>query len=892
MLVIEKISYLIEAIEQNTLDKESLLYQFIDSSHVKEELKIEALEYLVLHHHLDINSINTPLNIIEQTFRMDKIVLFKALIRFGGKVNYSIARDIRNHLSTEDLKEISLHLIKNHKQELENFYLIFLDFDGYKTYIKNSSTCDDKGVLIALSKNTFISSKEKIELTKLTLSKGAKINEQSKEGYRENFLYLYFKESKNITIDDIFLNFLIDNGANIQGENFSLLFDAIHQNNYQFVEYLLLKGADTLYTDKKHSLPHNIFYALVDPKGSYENDEQRIKVLKLLVKAGFNIQNSIEYYEVKNANVMIENIFAICGIHFIRHLLNTLAYTQLEKQLLRYSLQKNISFEIQKELISLNPSIILQEAYSELRDEYQEYGILECAVVFENEKITNFILDSFKKIKTYNEIYPLGLHAIKNGFSFETVKRLIKVETNINRLYYIEPKHPCLATMAVLLIYEYPLFKKLLNEDEIMELLELMSICGADFSIPLQDIRPCKLFMDKEHIIYLHGNSCHSFERNIVEFFYQNGLDFTTPISNTNESPLHSIIKKASDDIALSYLKFLNEKNVPLNLEHTNSVNNTMFLTAAFEHKPKTLKYLVELGANTQAKSEEYTALSLAAIDNSKDTIELLVDIGCDIKSTLISLENRNDINMEHIIRLRYHLYRQSNIKDENQGCLEIIDVLSYQDMERFKKLTKEKQNISFKNLIYCYAKDKYFDCSVLELAVMFNKEQFVLYILDNFQEIQTYSHVIPFLFWAINYQFSLETLKKLLYADTNINQKYFSKGNDEILIENMATQFIRIYSNKYDEQKRIEILKLMVQNGLKLSITDLITIISNYYMSDEKIFTFLKFLDNKGFHIDLEYKEMDENDIFLTICKLNKPLCMPWLIDKCKLHDYLVNEK
>jgi len=932
MLELEKIAYLIKAIEEDSTDKESLLYEFIDSNSFKEELKIQALEYLVKNHALDINSINSPLNIIEQTFRMDRFVLFKALVKLGAKLNYSIARDLPTRLSGEDIKELSPYLVKNHGDELPGFCMGFLDFDSFKSYIENTRTLYDKGILIALAKNTLIPNTQKIELTKLALSKGADINEQSKEGYKENLLYLYVKESSGITSDDEFLNFLIDNGANIQGESFSLLFDAIAQNKYELVEYLLLNGADISYRDKKHSYQHNIFYPLVDPRANYEDDEQRVKTLKLLVKQGLDVQSCIKHYEVNNTNYMIEDIFDICGATFISHLLQALAYTQSEKQILLYSIKNDIPLEIQKELLSINPKIVLQEAYCNIRDEHLEYGILECAVFLQKEELTNYILDSFSEVKRYNEVYPLALQAIKNGFSLDTAKKLIECELDINRLYYIDPEHLHTSTMAVVLMYEYSEYKKLLDQDEIVELLELMAKCGLDFSIPLKDINPSVEFMDIQHIIYVHGTNCQSFDKKVVEFFYNCGLDFTTPISNTSEAPIHSIIRKASDDIALSYLEFLDEKGVQFHLEHYNSLGATMFLTASYEGKLQSLKFLANLGADVEAKWDKYTALALAAIDNAKETIDTLIELGCDIKTTLNTIQYRADVDMEHILRLRYQLYKQFNIEDENQGCLELIDVLNREDMEQFKELTQKNQNISFKKLIYCSARDKYFDCSILELAVILNKERFVLYILDNFQEIQTFSFVTPLLFWAIDYKFSFEAIKKLILADTNINQKYFSKENDDIFIENMATLFVERYYKILDEQRRLEILKLMVQNGSKLSINvqkelskydvnnygiiythalfskevefkilefflssgidptkpkgslddvDIFNIILSRHISDEKALSYLRYLDDKGYEIDLEYKDMDGNDIFLIACELNKPLCVKWLAKK-----------
>lgn len=931
MLELGKISYLIEAIEKNSTDKESLLYEFIDSNSFNDEIKIEALEYLVKNHKFDINTINSPLNIIEQSFRMDRFALFKALVKLGAKLNYSIARDLANRLSDEDIKELSPYLVKNHGEKLPDFCINLLDFDGFKNYIEQTRTLYDKGVLIALAKNTFISNDEKVQLIKLALDKGADINEQSKEGYKENLLYTYVKESKNINTQDEFLNFLVDNSANMQGENFSLLFDAIGENRYELIKYLLSKDADISYKDKKHSYHHNILYPLVEPRSKYENDDQRVKVLNLLVKKGLDIQSCIKHYQVKNTNYIIEDIFDICGVAFISQLIKSLAYTQLEKQILLYAIKNDISLEIQKELLSINPKIVLQEAYCNIRDEHLEYGILECAVFLKKEELVNYILDSFEDIKTYNEIYPLTLQAIKNGFSLDTAKRLINIEPNINRLYYIDPEHPHTLTMAVLLMYEYNEYKKLLSEDEILGLLGLMANLGLDFSIPLKDINPSEEFMDIQDIIYVHANNCETFDKKVVEFFYENGLDFTTPISNTSEAPIHSIIRKASDDISLNYLKFLDEKGVQLQLEHYNSLGATMFLTASSENKLQTLKYLANLGANIEAKWDEYTALALATIDNAKETIDTLIALGYDIKTTLDSIQFRKDVDMEHIMRLRYHLYKQFNIKDENQGSLEIIDILSREDMEQFKELTKENQNTSFKKLIYCYARDKYFDCSVLELAVILNKERFVLYILDNIKDIQTYSYVTPLLFWAIDYKFSFETIRKLILCDTNINQKYFTKG-DDVFIENMATQFLRNYHQILDEQRRLEILKLMVQNGSKLSINvqremsnydinnygiiythaifskelefkildfflscgidptktkgnlnevDIFHIISNRHISDEKALAYLRYLDDKGYEIDLKYKDTHGNDIFIIACELNKPLCVKWLAKK-----------
>ncbi len=283
------------------------------------------------------------------------------------------------------------------------------------------------------------------------------------------------------------------------------------------------------------------------------------------------------------------------------------------------------------------------------------------------KKLVNYILDTYIDIKAYSEANSYIMKAVYYQFDIQTIKKLIKADPDLNRVYYIFPDEPETQTVVSSLIRGYDNFE--IDEDFKVEILQFLKDNGAIIDTYLERINKTKTHLDSVGILINQVVNRLKFEPKVLDFLLDNGVDPYKPVSNLNESQTHSIINRfslASDELCLQHLKYFESKGYKVDLEHKNSFDTDIFLGACMMNRPKVLKWLINKGANIHVIGGFDNSPALhKAISNYNDndniaraeSVRVLVEAGCDIEQ----------IDVEQFTPL---------MSAANYGCFEALRVL------------------------------------------------------------------------------------------------------------------------------------------------------------------------------------------------------------------------
>ena len=682
-----------ENVEQRN---KNLIHTIVESELFSFESKIEIIELLIKKYKMDMNNVEGELHIVIKMFNKRDFQMLSSLVKLGGEVS-TIADKLHNFMSQKEIKELSPFILE-HSMKYYQFTLQVLDFDEFKKYIESTDDIENKKIFIALAKNKVLHDKEKVLLAKILLQKGVDINELSDDNYPVNALYT-FTSHFTIGKNTLFLDFMIDNGADIQSEGFSPLFNAIVDNDIQLTKHLLEKGADVNYLNYFDNTALN---CIITPQAKFERDKERIAMMNLLLKYGLDMDLCISHYKNSGSNYtpIMEGVVDVSSSEFIKFMLEKFPDIEINTNTIRYAIQRDIDIKVVSQIIEKNPYVLFERAeHCELRDEYFDSGILEIAVKEGEEELANYILDNFKDIKTYSDIYPLALVAFDYGCSFQTVKKLIQADSDINRLYYVKLSDDLQTeTMAMCFVRE---FSDNVSQEDKVKVLQIMVDNGADLNIPKTKVYPNKQFLDSDGILLIHALYSDSLEKKVVEFFLDNGVNPTIPTANLNESQLHSMINRfrsASDEKCLEYLVLLEQKGYKIDLKHKNTFDTTIFIAACMMNRPKTLKHLATLGADIHIVGgfDNSPALHKAISNYSANdpllraqTVRALVELGCDIEQfdseQFTPLMSASNYGCFEAVRVLLELGANPNIFNEagqNAAHTAILGESSYDDSE------------------------------------------------------------------------------------------------------------------------------------------------------------------------------------------------------------------
>ncbi|WP_323588222.1 ankyrin repeat domain-containing protein [Aliarcobacter butzleri] len=606
---------------------------------VKEKAKIISI--LVQEYDFDINDSQGVLHLASKLFNERDFELLKELIKVGLCIN-SIIADFSEIIGHSEFLKLFKDIIKYPVNE-PKYFLDILDFETFKEYLSGFDSIDDSmQIITSITLNSKIHDADKIKLAQIAVEKGASLNELKEAEHPVNQVFT-FVLNFIIRKNTIYLDYLLDNGVKIEERGFSGLFQAVIDNDIDLVKHLLKRGADVNFVNY---FRNTITNCIILPRSDFKNVQERISMLQLLVDNGLDLNIKISHYKNSSTNdtPVLEAMLEICESEFIDYVIENFPDLEVTALAIQYAItREDLDIETSKKVISKDPYVLFEKSiFNETTNTNYDASILYKAVMSKKEELTNYILDNFPNVKAYSESYPLALTASYKEFSISTIKRLIDVEPNINRLYNIFPDEPSTAPMLILFLKDYI---KDYSEDECLEILECMFENGADISGMLSTLDCGNQYLDSNGALAIYIVANLEIQPKIIDLILSQGLEPYKPASNNmNESQMHTIInrhRQVSDELCLELLEYFDKKGYKIDFEHRNSVSTDIFLGAAMMNRPKVLKWLANKGANVHSVGGFDNSPALhKAISNyhSNDsilraqTVKTLIELGCDIE--------------------------------------------------------------------------------------------------------------------------------------------------------------------------------------------------------------------------------------------------------------------
>lgn len=448
--------------------KRYLIHDIVDSKKFDLNLKVKLLKLLIEEYDFDINHSQNELPASSRVFNQRDMKLLKELIKLGACIN-SIAKQLSSFLEQKEIKKLSPYVLKN-KLNKPEYILGLLDFDSFKEYIELLEDVKDKELLINISKSMMLHDKEKVKLAQLALQKGANINELNNDGHRVNALYTYtayFSVQSNTT----FIDFLLENGAQIECNEHSAFFNVVNDNDIKCTKYLISKGANINFVNY---FDNTVMNFIIHPKANFKNAQERVQMFDLLLENGLDINLPISHYQDSSSNTtpILEAVADVAPSELLEHIIDKFSSLEVNSLTMEYVIKrKDIPLEVKKRVIAKNPYVVFEnEEYCKVRSESFASNILGMALFEKDEELVNYILDTYIDIKAYSEANSYIMKAVYYQFDIQTIKKLIKADPDLNRVYYIFPDEPETQTVVSSLIRGYDNFE--IDEDFKVEILQ------------------------------------------------------------------------------------------------------------------------------------------------------------------------------------------------------------------------------------------------------------------------------------------------------------------------------------------------------------------------------------------------------------------------------------
>ncbi|RXJ88036.1 ankyrin repeat domain-containing protein [Arcobacter sp. CECT 8985] len=619
-----------------------VIEEVIDSEVIGDNVKIKIINFLINEHNYDINENEEVIDLASKLLGNNEFYLFEELVKLGLCVN-KVAFALPEFFTEAKVKELVFYMKKYEINNINDCLCIY-DFDTFERYLIGLDKVKDENFFIPIIINQFLNEKEKITLSQIILQKGANINEIVELDNPTNifwqFITKYYKKENSFE----YLQFLIKNGAKIEQEEQSALFSAVSNNDIELVKYLIENGANINFIDYNGA---TIINHILNPQSKYKNEDEQIQMFELLLNNKLDTELKTTFYINSSSNTtnLFEAIVNTQKEKLIEYILEKIPDIKINTTSVYIALSKKLSIDLLKKIVSKNPYMIFERwVFCPVRKQRFDSGLLELTLHHKNEELTNYLIDNYPDIKKDSEFYVLSLYAINKGFTLDTVKKLIDIDPDLNKIYYESPENSETNAKFTSVIGLLKNCAEVLNEDDKAMLLKQMIKNGADVSIPYKYLDDSKDAITELGSIAIHGIYCNKFEPKIMDVLLEQNQDPFEATSNQNESQLVTLLTRfysVSDELGLKYLKYFDEKGFTIDFESESIDSRNILIGLSMVNKALCIKYLASKGAKINIVNEinGFTLLHYAVSHYDKlnpikraQTVNTLIELGCDIE--------------------------------------------------------------------------------------------------------------------------------------------------------------------------------------------------------------------------------------------------------------------
>jgi ankyrin repeat protein len=237
-------------------------------------------------------------------------------------------------------------------------------------------------------------------------------------------------------------------------------------------------------------------------------------------------------------------------------------------------------------------------------------------------------------------------------------------------------------------------------------------------------------------------------------------------------------------------------------------------------HEKSLADYLVENGESYTDQARRIEVLKLAqnfGLDINTRSRHLVDEEACrmDMLSVFIC-EKRRDI-----IRFLVDHALEHAFKIDKSSPSVYYAVRFFIDLELSKKIVTLNPGYTYHEFYKEQGGPD--DAQAIGIAVFFKNELLVEYLLGEYPEMKAHSRVKPITLDLVESDFKVETIKRLLLRDPDLNRRYvYDSGSGPYSISHVIGYAKRIAGNKHgNKEKYFQILEFLLQNGADPNVSE-----------------------------------------------------------------------